>query len=98
MTVIVWAAWKGFQQGRGEPRPSLLIAAIVVSAIVFGAGHLPVAIALDGGASLPLVAHVIVANSIFGVVGGVPYWKKGLESAVIAHALTHVGFLLSGLM
>jgi membrane protease YdiL (CAAX protease family) len=37
-----------------------------------------------------LTLFVIVANSAFGLIGGYLYWKKGLESAMIAHALTHV--------
>jgi hypothetical protein len=98
MTFLVWAAWKGLQKGQGAPHPAYVVTAIVFSAIVFGAGHLPIAIALNGGASLPLVAYVIFANSIFGIIGGLLYWKKGLESAIVAHALTHVGFLLSGLI
>ncbi len=98
MTFLVWSAWKGVQKGKGAPRPALVVMAIVVSAVVFGAGHLPIAIALNGGPSLPLITYVIFANSLFGVVGGFLYWKKGLESAMVAHALTHVGFVLSGLI
>jgi len=98
MTFLIWAVWKGLQKGRGTPRPAFVVAAIVVSALVFGAGHLPIAIALNGGPSLTLIAYVVFANAIFGVVGGLLYWKKGLESAVVAHALTHLVFLLSGLI
>jgi len=98
MSFLVWAAWKGLQKGKGAPRPGFVLAAIVCSALVFGAGHLPLAIALNGGPSLPLITYVVLANAIFGVIGGVLYWKKGLESAIVAHALTHVGFLLFGLI
>ncbi|HJZ66210.1 MAG TPA: CPBP family glutamic-type intramembrane protease [Candidatus Acidoferrum sp.] len=98
MTFLVWAAWKGLQKGKGAPRPAFVVSAIVCSALVFGAGHLPIAIALSGSANLLLITYVVVANSIFGVVAGFLYWKKGLESAMVAHALTHVGFLLSGLI
>jgi len=98
MTVLVWAAWKGLQKGKGTPRPGFVVAAIVCSALVFSAGHLPIAIALNGGPSLSLIAYVIFANSIFGIIAGFLYWKNGLESAIVAHALTHVGFLISGLI
>jgi hypothetical protein len=96
MTLVVWSGWKGLQGGTGAPRSTVVVGAIVCSALVFGAGHLPLAIALNGGPSLALVGYVVFANSIFGVVAGVLYWKYGLESAMVAHALTHVGFLLSG--
>src|SRR5215471_17217068 len=98
MTFLVWTAWKTLQKEIGPPRPVFVIAAIVCSALVFGAGHLPIAIALNGGPSLSLIAYVVFANSIFAVAAGFLYWKKGLESAIVAHALTHVGFLLSRLM
>lgn len=98
MTFVVWAAWKGLQKGRGAPRPVFVVASIIVSAVVFGAGHLPIAIALSGAPTPALISYVIVANSIFGVIAGLLYWKKGLESAIVAHVLTHVGFLLSGLV
>lgn len=98
MSFLVWAAWKGLQKGKGAMRPGFVIAAIVCSALVFGAGHLPIAIALNGGPSFPVITYVVLANTIFGVIGGCLYWKKGLESAIVAHALTHVGFLLFGLI
>jgi membrane protease YdiL (CAAX protease family) len=37
-----------------------------------------------------IVSYVVVANSVFGLIAGYLYWKKGLEAAVIAHMLTHV--------
>jgi len=98
MTFLVWAAWKGLQKEKGAPRPAFVVSAIVCSALVFGAGHLPIAIALNGSPNLLLITYVVFANSIFGVVAGFLYWKKGLESAIVAHVLTHVGFLVSGLI
>ena len=96
MSFLVWAAWKGLQKGKGTPRSGFVVAAIVGSALVFGAGHLPIASMLNGGPSLSVITYVVFANAVFGVIGGFLYWKKGLESAMVAHALTHVGFLLSG--
>ena len=89
---------EGIAEGERCSTSSIVVAAIVCSALVFGAGHLPIAIALNGGPSLSIITYVVFANSIFGVVAGFLYWKKGLESAIVAHALTHVGFLISGLI
>ena len=33
---------------------------------------------------------MIVANSIFGLIAGYLYWKRGLESAMFAHMVAHV--------
>src|ERR1041385_8696107 len=64
MTFLVWLAWKLMQKEQGEPRAALVVSAIILSAVVFGAGHLPVAILFNGTATLSLVGYVIVANSI----------------------------------
>ncbi|MGB5013006.1 MAG: CPBP family intramembrane glutamic endopeptidase [Pyrinomonadaceae bacterium] len=90
MTFLVWAAWRLFQKGIGEPKAVYVIAAIIVSALVFGMGHLPLASMLAGGLSVPLVIYVITANSILGVAAGFLYWRRGLESAIIAHISAHV--------
>jgi Type II CAAX prenyl endopeptidase Rce1-like len=90
MTLLVWAAWKLLQKSDGSPRAALVIAAIVISALLFGAGHLPIASLLGGGLTFPLVMYVLIANSVFGIVAGFLYWKRGLESAMIAHIFTHV--------
>ena len=89
MTFLVWAAWRLFQKGVGVPKPAYVVAAIVVSALVFGIGHLPIASMLAGGLSMPLVIYVVTANSIFGLVAGFLYWRRGLESAIIAHIFAH---------
>jgi len=90
MTFLVWAAWRLFQRGEGTPKAVFVIAAIFVSALAFGMGHLPIAKMLAGGLTVPLVIYVVTANSIFGIVAGFLYWKKGLEAAMIAHIFAHV--------
>ena len=93
MTLLVWAAWRLFQKGQGEPQTVYFTGAIVVSAVMFGLGHLPFAFALIPDASVALILYVIVGNSMFGLIVGYLYWKKGLESAMIAHMLAHVVLL-----
>ena len=90
MTFLVWLLSKIFQRGEGPPRAMWFIVSIVGSALLFGAGHLPLAAALAGGLTLTVVAYVIAANSLFGIVAGILYWRYGLESAVIAHVATHI--------
>ena len=90
MTLLVWLPWRLIQKGEGKPKRAIVASGIFVSAIVFGIGHLPIASALSGGLTLPLVIYVITANSVFGIFAGFLYWKKGFESAIIAHIVTHV--------
>lgn len=96
MTVLVWAAWRLLQKGRGRPNPPYVVGAILVSALIFAAGHLPIAFLLLPKATPAYVTFVIAANSIFGVIGGLLYWRKGLEAAVIAHMVTHAVLLVAG--
>ena len=90
MTLLVWAAWRIFQRGRGTPRAIFFVSAIVISSVLFGIGHLPLVKALEVDFTLPIVAFIVLANSLFGLIAGYLYWQKGLEAAIIAHMCTHV--------
>lgn len=90
MTALVWLAWRFLQHRRGEPRAAYFWLAIAVSAFLFGAGHLPAASALLGTLETNVVAFVIGVNAAFGFGFGYLFWRFGLESAMIAHALAHV--------
>jgi hypothetical protein len=93
MTLLAWAAWRLFQKGQSRPKAAYFVAAILISSVIFGIGHLPIAYMLLPEATPALTLFVIVGNSIFGLVAGYLFWKKGLESAVIAHMLAHVVML-----
>jgi hypothetical protein len=93
MTLLVWVAWRLFQKGRDKPKPACFVGAILVSSVIFGIGHLPIAFLLFPEATFALTLFVIVGNSFFGLIAGYLYWKKGLESAMIAHMLAHVVML-----
>jgi hypothetical protein len=95
MTFLVWLLWRIFQRGHGDVRPVFVIGAILISAILFGAGHLPIAAALSGGLTLSIIVYVIVANSLFGIAAGFLYWRRGLEAAMIAHMFAHVVLIAS---
>jgi hypothetical protein len=90
MTLLVWAVWRLFQKGREQPKPAYFVGAIMISSVVFAIGHLPVAFMLFPEPTPALTLFVIIGNSSFGLIAGYLYWKKGLESAMISHALTHV--------
>jgi membrane protease YdiL (CAAX protease family) len=91
MSFLVWAAWRVWQKGRSKPHRIIFAGAILLSSLVFAAGHLPVALVLLPQANLSVILFVMIANSTFGVVAGYLYWKKGLESAMIAHIFCHLG-------
>jgi Type II CAAX prenyl endopeptidase Rce1-like len=90
MTLIVFLAWRIFQQAQGVPHPAYVIGAIVVSSLAFGLGHLPLAFALTTQVTTSLILYIVIGNSLFGLIAGYLYWQKGLEAAIIAHMLTHL--------
>jgi membrane protease YdiL (CAAX protease family) len=71
---------------------------ITVSALLFGAGHLPAVVALVGPLNASAVVWVIGVNTAFGFLFGYLFWRRGLASAMVAHALTHVVNYLAKLL
>lgn len=90
MTLLVWVAWRLLQKKQGKPRTICFVSAIIISSFIFGLGHLPIASALAVDFTVSIVSYIIIANSVFGLIAGYLYWKKGLEAAIIAHMLAHV--------
>ena len=60
---------------------------MVVASLLFGAGHLPYAFHLAGGADYVLAAFVILGNLPVGVAAGSAFILGGIELAMITHAV-----------
>ena len=97
MTALVWLAWRLLQRRSDAPRAVYMWLAIVVSALLFGAGHLPAAAVLIGELTGDVVLFVVGVNAAFGVLFGCLFWRYGLEAAMIAHVMTHVVSYVAGL-
>jgi len=90
MTLFIWISLK---VSRSEKPTSLGIwVAVVLAALIFGIGHLPVTASLTQLTAL-VIFRALVLNGIGGIVFGWLFWKKGFESAVIAHFTTDVVLL-----
>lgn len=57
---------------------------IILAALLFGIGHLPITETLTT-LNFLVIFRALLLNGIGGIVFGWLYWKKGLESAMIAH-------------
>ena len=90
MTALVWLAWRFIDRRRGLPGRLSVWLAIGASAVLFGIGHLPAAVALMGSLTTGVAAFIVAANTAFGVLFGYLYWRYGLEAAIIAHGLAHL--------
>jgi len=90
MTTLLWLMWRFLHHRDRAPRLPAIIISILASAIVFGVGHLPAVAAMTGHLSSGVALFVVAANSVFGIVFGWLFWRYGLESAMIAHAMAHL--------
>jgi hypothetical protein len=90
MTFLVWVTSKIFK----DLNPLVYWIGIILAALVFAVGHFPIAFHAVGTPSSMLLLYILIGNTIGGVIFGWLYWKKGLESAFIAHILAHVVMLM----
>jgi hypothetical protein len=91
ITAVVWIIWK--ITGSGDPplKDWLYWAGLLVAALV---PVITVAVAGVSGLVLLQYAAIILAGAIpFGWL----YWKKGIESAIVAHVISSVALVLLSL-
>lgn len=91
MTLIVWICSKLFK----GTKPAIYWIGIVLSALLFAIGHFPVVFNTIDVPSTVILSYVLIGNTIGGLILGWLYWKKGLESAFIAHMFAHVVLVIA---
>lgn len=85
MTFVAWLISKIIKlKGKAIESKLIILTSIIIAAILFGIAHLPITSELMTITPL-VVFRALLLNGIGGVVFGWLYWKKGLESAMIAH-------------
>lgn len=80
LALLAAGLWKLGARGAGA-----FWAANVLSAILFGAGHLPAVRSLGIPLTLGTVGYIVGANAIGGLVCGWLFRRRGLEAGMIAH-------------
>jgi len=84
VSLLVWISYKIKKTKEGQPPVWGVWMAIILASVIFGLGHLP-ATSLIVPLTWLVITRAIVLNGIGGIIFGWLYWKKGLESAIIAH-------------
>jgi hypothetical protein len=84
VSLFVWILSRGGLPSRSWTGSRRAWLSIGVVAIGFGLAHLPKWLAV-APASAGLVASVLALNGIGGVLLGVLYWRRGIESALVGH-------------
>jgi len=87
--LFVWITFKIKKDENGNPTVLGVWLSIILAAIFFGLGHLPATAQITKLTGIVIV-RAVVLNGIGGIIFGRLYWKKGLESAIIAHFSTDI--------
>ena len=89
MSLVAFVLHKLFEKGREETANWVIIAANVISALLFAAGHLPVNHILFGLTPM-VVFRCFLLNGGFGLLFGWLYRKYGIQYAMLAHGGCHI--------
>jgi membrane protease YdiL (CAAX protease family) len=89
VSFLVWITYKIKKNKDGCPTNFGIWFSIILAAVIFGLGHLPATSQITALTGV-VISRAIVLNGIGGVIFGWLYWKKGLESAMIAHFSTDI--------
>lgn len=95
LSFLIWIAAK--VDGVARPGNGLVWTMIVVVALLFGAGHLPV-MAQFAELTGPIILRTIGLNAALALFLGWLYWKRGLEAAMMAHIAFHPGLWIGLLL
>ena len=89
MSLVAFVLHKLFWRKREQTPVAALVAANVISALLFAAGHLPTTAVLMGLTPMILL-RCFLLNGGIGLMLGFLYRKHGLRYAMIAHAGCHI--------
>jgi len=89
MSLVAYVLHLLLERKRGDVSKAVLMAANVISALLFAVGHLP-ANQMMFGLTPVIVLRCILLNGLFGLAFGWLYRRFGLRYAMIAHGGCHV--------
>ena len=89
MSLLAWLGWKVFFRKAEKAPAGVIVAANVISALLFAAGHLPATAMLFEITPLVLL-RCFLFNGGLGLFFGWLYRRFGIQYAMIGHALAHI--------
>jgi membrane protease YdiL (CAAX protease family) len=97
VSLVAWLLGRFRKTPEGQPTAGAFWGAILLVAVLFGLGHLPVTAAITP-LTPALVARALLLNGVAGVAFGYLYWRHGLEAAMVGHAAAHLVLQIPGVM
>ena len=90
MSLIAYIAWKFFFRREATPPTGVIIAANILAALLFAAGHLPSTMQMFGEITPMILLRCFLLNGAGGLVFGYLYRKYGIQYSMMAHAGAHI--------
>ncbi len=90
MSLIVFLAWKIIFRREPKPPTGVMIAANIIAALLFAAGHLPSTMQMFGEITPMILLRCFLLNGAGGLVFGYLYRKYGIQYSMMAHAGAHI--------
>ena len=90
MSLIAFIAWKIFFRREANPPTGVIIAANIIAALLFAAGHLPATVQMFGEITPMILLRCFLLNGAGGLVFGYLYRKYGIQYSMMAHAGAHI--------
>lgn len=92
MSLVAFLGWKLFFRKRERENipTGLFVAANILTAMAFAAGHLPATVGLFGELTPLIVFRCFLLNGGLGLVFGWLYRKYGIQYAMLCHAGCHI--------
>lgn len=89
VSAFAWVGWRMSGRAR-QPSTPVLVMAVMLAALLFAAGHLPLLFLIAPQASTGIIFAVVAGNALPGMLFGAVYIKYGLEAAMVAHMAAHL--------
>ena len=90
MSLLAFLAWKLFFRREETPPTGVIIAANILAALLFAAGHLPSAMQMFGELTPMILLRCFLLNGGAGLAFGYLYRRYGIQYSMMAHAGAHV--------
>lgn len=90
MSLIAFLAWKIFFRRHEKAPTGVVIAANIIAAMLFAAGHLPATVIMFGELTPLILFRCFLVNGGFGLAFGYLYRRYGIQYAMLAHAGCHI--------
>lgn len=90
MSLLALLGWKLFFRREEQVPVKVLIAANIIAALAFAAGHLPGTAQMFGELTPMLLIRCFLLNGTAGLLFGRFYRKYGIQYAILAHMLFHL--------